>query len=49
MIRRQSARPAQGVASLRYHKGWLSPERSLVTTNDKTSPPLLGLKAISPL
>ena len=32
MITRQSARPAHGVASVRYHKGWLSPERSLVIT-----------------
>ena len=41
-ITRQSARPAQGVASLLYHKGCLSPVKSLVITNNKTSPPLLG-------
>ena len=49
MNTRPSARPAHGVASVRYYKGWLSPERSLVITSHKTSPPLLGLKAHSPL
>ena len=47
MITRQSVHPAHRVASVRYHKGWLSPARSLVISLIIPSP--AGVKSKSTL